>query len=146
MALIALSIGNVAKATGIKVVTIRYYEQIGLLPEPARTEGNYRAYGAEHVRQLRFIRRCRDLGFTLDQVRDLLRLSLQRSQECNEVDRITMRHLAHIEEKVSDLNRLAEELRRLSTCCRGNGLIADCRIIEALSPGTGITPTPTDGR
>ena len=64
-----LSIGNLAKATGTKVVTIRYYEQIGLLPVPARTEGNYRAYNDEHLRRLRFIRRCRDLGFTLDQVR-----------------------------------------------------------------------------
>ena len=61
-----LSIGDVAKATGVKVVTIRYYEQIGLMPTPSRTEGNYRAYSQEQIRGLRFIRRCRDLGFTLD--------------------------------------------------------------------------------
>src|SRR3977135_3847055 len=77
-----LSIGDVAKATGVKVVTIRYYEQIGLMPAPSRTEGNYRAYSQEHIRGLRFIRRCRDLGFTLDQVRDLLRLSTQ--EPCTE--------------------------------------------------------------
>jgi Cu(I)-responsive transcriptional regulator len=129
-----LSIGEVAKATGVKVVTIRYYEQIGLMPTPLRTEGNYRAYSKEHIRGLQFIRRCRDLGFTLDQVRDLLRLASQKNEECSEVDRITMRHLADIEAKVSDLTRLAAELRRISECCRGDGLIADCRIIEALSP------------
>jgi len=87
-------------------VTVRYYEQVGLLPVPSRTVGNYRSYSDEHVRRLRFIRRCRDLGFTLDQIRDLLRFS----------------------------DRLAEELRRLNNCCQGKGIIADCRIIEALSP------------
>lgn len=135
-----LSIGDVAKATGIKVVTIRYYEEIGLVPAPTRTEGNYRAYSQEHLRWLRFIRRCRDLGFTIDQVRDLLRLSSQKNNECAEVDRITMRHLADVEEKISDLKRLAKELRRISSCCRGDGLIADCRIIEALSPDAPLKP------
>ena len=132
-----LSIGEVAKATGVKVVTIRYYEQIGLMPAPSRTDGNYRAYSQEHIRGLRFIPRCRDLGFTLEQVRDLLRLASQKNEECSEVDRITMRHLADIEAKVSDLTRLATELRRISECCRGDGLIANCRIIEALSPARG---------
>ena len=69
-----LGIGDLARATGVKVVTIRYYERIGLMPAPPRTEGNYRAYHPEHVRWLRLIRRCRDLGFTLDLVRDLHRL------------------------------------------------------------------------
>ena len=90
--------------------------------------------GADHLHRLRFIRRCRDLGFTLDQIRDLLRLSSQKNEECSEVDRITVLHLTEIEQKISDLKRLAKELRRLSTCCKGNGIIADCRIIEALSP------------
>ena len=84
-----ISIGDLAKGTGTKVVTVRYYEQIGLLPVPSRTEGNYRTYSNEHMRRLRFIRRCRDLGFTLDQIRDLLRLSSQKNEDCAEVDRIT---------------------------------------------------------
>jgi Cu(I)-responsive transcriptional regulator len=129
-----LSIGDLSKATGAKVVTIRYYEQIGLLTIPSRTGGNYRVYKQEHMRRLRFIRRCRDLGFTLDQVRDLLRLSSQQNQACGEVDRITAQHLTEIEQKIADLTRLADELRRLSNCCQGQGVIADCRIIEALSP------------
>src|SRR4051794_17815215 len=129
-----LSIGDLAKATGIKVVTIPYYEQIGLFAAPPRTESNYRAFTHEHERRLRFIRRCRDLGFTLDQIRELLRLSAQESSKCADVDRITAEHLVEIEKKVTDLTRLAQELRRLSKCCRGKGIIANCRIIEALSP------------
>lgn len=128
-----LSIGDLAKATEIKIVTIRYYERIGLLPVPARTEGNYRAYSHGHLGLLRFIRRCRNLGFTLEQIRDLLRLSSQENQECAQVNRITAAHLGEIEQKVSDLKRLARELRRLSNCCQGDGRIAGCRIIEALS-------------
>lgn len=82
---------------------------------------------------LRFTRRCRDLGFTLEPVRDLLRLASRKNEECSEVNRITMQHLADIEAKVSDLSRLADELRRISESCRGDGLIANCRIMEAIS-------------
>jgi Cu(I)-responsive transcriptional regulator len=133
------SIGDLAKGTGTKVVTVRYYEQIRLLPVPSRTAGNYRTYSNEHMHRLRFIRRCRDLGFTLDQIRDLLRLSSQKDEERAEVDRITAQHLIEIERKISDLKRLAKELRRLNNCCQGNGIIADCRIIEALSPSREAT-------
>src|SRR3546814_280393 len=128
------TIGDLAKATGTKVVTIRYYERIGLLPPPERTTGNYRAYEPVHLERLRFIRRCRDLGFTLDQVRELLRLSSQEGKSCSEVDRIAAAHLAAIEEKIADLSRLADQLRRIISRCEGGGIIADCRIIEALSP------------
>ena len=79
-------------------------------------------------------RRCRDLGFTLDQVRDLLRLSSRKDQDCTAVDRLAAAHLAAVESKIADLKRLATELQRLNTCCQGGGRIADCRIIEALSP------------
>jgi DNA-binding transcriptional MerR regulator len=129
-----MSIGDLSKAAGVKVVTIRYYEQVGLMPDPPRTGGNYRTYSAEHVRRLQFIRRLRDLGFTLDEVRDLLRLSSEKNQPCDEVDRITHEHLATVEMKLRDLEKLASELRRLSRRCRGGGRIAECRIIEALSP------------
>ena len=129
-----ISIGDLAKGTGTKVVTVRYYEQIGLLPAPSRTAGNYRIYSNEHMRRLRFIRCCRDLGFTLAQIRDLLRLSSRKDEDCAEVDHIAAQHLIAIEQKISDLKRLANELRRLNNCCPGKGIIADCRIIEALSP------------
>jgi DNA-binding transcriptional MerR regulator len=103
------------------------------MPVPPRTAGNYRAYSADSVRRLQFIRRLRDLGFTLDEVRDLLRLSSEKNRLCDEVDRITHEHLATVEKKVRDLEKLAAELRRLSRCCRGGRRIAECRIIEALS-------------
>ena len=129
-----LTIGNLAKAAGTQVVTIRYYEQVGLLPPPQRTAGNYRIYQPAHLDRLRFIRRCRELGFTLDQVRDLLHLSSQANEACGDVDRITADHLAAIEQKIADLRRLADELRRISRRCQGDGRIADCQIVQALSP------------
>lgn len=129
-----LTIGKLARATDTKVVTIRYYERIGLLPPPQRTSGNYRAYEPAHLDRLRFIRKCRDLGFTLNQVRDLLRLSSREDQACSNVDRIAAEHLAAIENKIADLMRLSDELRRIGSLCQGGGIIAECRIIEALSP------------
>jgi DNA-binding transcriptional MerR regulator len=129
-----LSIGALAQAAGVKVVTIRYYEKIRLMPVPARTEGNYRAYKLEHLHRLRFIRRCRDLGFTLDQIRELLRFSGHGRSDCSGIDRITAKHLEDIERKIADLKSLAAELRRINRQCRGHGPIAECRILEALSP------------
>ena len=128
-----LSIGELAKETGVKIVTIRYYERIGVLPAPSRTLGNYRAYNEDHARRLRFIRRCRDLGFSLDQVRDLFRLSAENTTSCAEVCRIAERHLKAIEGKLADLTLLASELSRISASCSGNKPMAQCRIMEALS-------------
>ncbi len=122
-----------AKTTGTKVVTIRYYEKIGLLAAPERTAGNYRAYNNWHQDRLRFIRRCRDLGFSLQQVGELLDLSVQSQEDCAAVDRIADGHLAAIEQKISDLQGLARELRKINNCCKG-GRILDCRIIEAFMP------------
>ena len=128
-----MSIGELARTTGVKVVTIRYYEQIGVLPTPSRTSGNYRIYGQEHARRLRFIRRCRELGFSLDEVRDLFRLSARNAPSCAEVCRIAELHLQAVEKKLADLSYLASELRRISASCNGNRPMAECRIMEALS-------------
>ncbi len=133
------SIGELSKATGVKVVTIRYYEHVKLMPEPARTEGNYRIYSREHLHRLQFVRRCRDLGFTLDQLRDLLGLSVQSRRRCSGIDRIAENHLKEIESKIADLGRLAAQLRRIKNGCPGKGRIADCRILAALSPSRGKT-------
>jgi DNA-binding transcriptional MerR regulator len=115
-----LSIGELATETGVKVVTIRYYEQIGVVPLPVRTSANYRAYSPEHVQRLRFIRRCRDLGFSLDQVRYLFRLSAENAPSCAEVCRVAERHLPVIQSKLADLERLASELLRISASCNGS--------------------------
>jgi len=106
----------------------------GAFPVAPRTAGNYRAYQQGHVRRLRFIRRLRDLGSTLEHVRDLLRLASEKNQACAEADGITREHPTDVEHKVHDLKKLAAELRRLSKCCHGVGLRADCRIIEDLPP------------
>jgi Cu(I)-responsive transcriptional regulator len=129
----SLTIGALAKKTGTKVETIRYYERIDLLPAPRRTSGNYRIYGAEHLGRLSFIRRARDLGFSIEQVRELLSLADRPSQSCAGVDAIARHHLAEVERKISDLNAMRRELSTIIDQC-GRNVIADCRIIEALSP------------
>ncbi len=100
------SIGDLAKSTATKVETIRYYERIGLLPAPERTAGNYRSYSAAHLGRLSFIRRARDLGFSIEQVRDLLGLSDQRARSCEAVDAIAREHLACPASALMGPNRL----------------------------------------
>jgi len=130
----ALRIGDLARQTDTRVVTIRYYEKIGLLAPRSRSAGNYRTYGQPELDRLRFIRRCRTLGFSLDQVRELLALSAEAEQPCGDVDRLTAGHLAEVERKIADLTALANELRRIAASCQGTGRIADCRIVEAIAP------------
>jgi DNA-binding transcriptional MerR regulator len=128
-----LTIGKLASATGTKVETIRYYEQIGLLAAPARSAGNYRTYEGEHLRRLSFIRRARDLGFSIDQVRELMGLADRREQSCMAVDVIANQHRDAITRKIADLTALASELDALIDSCSRN-TVAECRIIEALGP------------
>lgn len=127
----SLSIGDLARATGTKVETIRYYERTGLLPPPPRTRGNYRAYGAGHLARLGFVRRARGLGFSIGQVRALLGLADQRERSCEAVDAIAREHLAEVDRKLADLAALRRELASLIGRCR-RGTVAECRIIEAL--------------
>lgn len=129
-----MKIGELARATATKVETVRFYEKSGLLPAPGRTAGNYRAYGASHLARLSFIRRARDLGFSLDQVRALLNLSDDRARPCGAVDEIASAQLAAVDRKIADLTALRRELASLLDQC-SRGTIADCRIIDALAPG-----------
>ena len=128
-----MRIGELGEATATKVETIRYYEQTGLLPPPERTSANYRRYDADHLARLSFIRRSRDLGFSIDQVRALLDLSDDRSRDCRTVDEIATDHLREVDRKIADLQALRRELSRLITSCEG-GTTAECRILEALAP------------
>lgn len=128
-----LTIGDLSKATDTKVETIRYYERIGLLAAPARTAGNYRAYAHSELGRLSFIRRARDLGFGIDQIRALLSLSEKKKRSCKAVDVIARQHLADVEIKIADLMALRSELDSLIRQC-GCGIIENCRIIEALAP------------
>ena len=129
----ALTIGEMGKATNTKIETIRYYEKIGLLPKPARTSSNYRDYGQAELGRLSFIRRSRDLGFSLDQVRALLGLSDDKSCDCAGIDRIANQHLLEVDRKIADLQALRRELKAVIDSCDG-GTVAECRIIEALGP------------
>ncbi|MEN3749850.1 helix-turn-helix domain-containing protein [Sphingomonas sp. HF-S3] len=131
----ALTIGTLARATATSVETIRYYERIGLLPAPPRTRANYRAYGQAQLGRLSFIRRARDLGFSLDQVRTLLSLSDDADRDCAAIDRIATAHLEAVERKLADLTALRRELKAVIESC-GGGTVGDCRIIEALGPGS----------
>ena len=118
---------------GTGAETIRYYEKIALLPKPARTSSNYRSYGSLEVARLTFIRRARELGFSLDQVRTLLSLSDERGKSCAEVDEIARAHLETVEQKIADLTALKRELSSTISQC-SQGTIADCRILDALGP------------
>jgi DNA-binding transcriptional MerR regulator len=128
-----VTIGELGKLTETKIETVRYYERIGLLPVPARTSGNYRVYSKDQVGRLSFVRRARDLGFTIDEVRELLSLSDQKDRSCEAVDAIARQHLADVDRKIADLTALRRELDSIIGQC-GCGTIAECRIIEALSP------------
>jgi DNA-binding transcriptional MerR regulator len=126
-----LSIGKLGQAARVKVPTIRYYEQIGILPEAERTAGNQRLYGRETLRRLSFIRHARELGFPLEAIRDLLSLSDQPDQSCAAADVIAKEQLAAVKARIARLIVLQAELERMVVQCAG-GSIADCRVIEVL--------------
>lgn len=126
------AIGDLARATGSKVQTIRYYEGMGLMPKPQRTPGNQRMYGPEHRERLAFIRHARELGFSLDDIRELLALGGRPDQSCERADRIASAHLAEVARKIARLLALRTELRRMIRSCR-RGRIAECRVIESLA-------------
>ncbi len=127
-----LSIGHLSRLAGVGVETIRYYERIGLMPPPPRTTGNYRSYGPAHHQRLRFIRRSRDLGFTVAQVRALLMLADRADHPCGQIDAIARDHLADVERKIADLRAMQDELHDLIDHC-GRSTVSDCRIVRALT-------------
>jgi DNA-binding transcriptional MerR regulator len=126
------SIGELSRATGCKIPTIRYYEQIGLMPEPARTQGNQRRYGAAHLARLSLIRHCRELGFGLDTVRDLLALAQSPGESCAAADQAARRQLRAINRKIESLMALRTELERMVEAC-GGGTVEDCRVMDILT-------------
>lgn len=129
-----LTIGTLAARTACKIETIRYYEKIGLLPAPPRSEGGHRVYGEDQVRRLRFIRRGRELGFSVADLRALLGLADEKAYKCGEVKAITVHHLQQVRDKIGDLRRLERTLARISSQCKG-GIRPACPIIEALFAG-----------
>ena len=125
------TIGVLSKGTGCNIETIRYYERIRLMPKPPRSPGGHRLYEDDHLRRLTFIRRSRELGFTLEEVRGLLRLVDGGSYTCAEVKTLTLDHAAEVRRKVADLRKLERVLREMAAECEG-GEVPECPIIDAL--------------
>ncbi len=126
-----LTIGKLSKTTAVNVETIRYYERIGLLATPARTDSGYRTFGEQDAARLRFIKRGRELGFSLEEIRTLVGLADQPGDSCTDVDRLVQIHLVEVRQRIADLQRLESELERLASC--SESIVRECRIIEALT-------------
>ncbi len=126
-----VTIGALSKQTGCHIETVRYYERIGVLFKPPRTEGGHRLYGREHIKRLMFVRRSRELGFSLGEIRTLLKLVDGKQYRCREVKALMEEHLGDIKKKISDLKRLQKTLADISSQCEG-GMVPECPIIDAL--------------
>lgn len=127
-----LTIGQLAKQAQVNVETVRYYERRGLIPEPPRRESGYRQYSQDAVARLQFIRRAKELGFSLREISDLLSLRVGPDATCGDVKRRAERKLTDIEEKLQALQRMKKALTKLAAACRGRGPTSECPILEAL--------------
>ncbi|MEO7073118.1 MAG: heavy metal-responsive transcriptional regulator [Rhodanobacter sp.] len=129
----SLTIGTIAKRVGVAIDTIRYYEREGLLPEPQRRASGYRSYGQSTVLQLRFIRRAKDLGFTLAEIRELLALSADRQHGVKAVKQRAQRRVDALDVRIAELQRVRDGLVQLVQACPGHGQPEDCPILLALA-------------
>jgi DNA-binding transcriptional MerR regulator len=127
-----ISIGELSRRAGVKVPTIRYYESVALMPAPPRSEGKQRRYAEPEVYRLIFIRHARELGFEIEAIRELLAMSAQPEQSCEEADRIARRHISEVDRRIGQLVALRTELQRMVDAC-GHGRVGDCRVIETLA-------------
>lgn len=130
---IELTIGRLSEAASCRIETIRYYEKIALLPAARRTSGGHRVYGGAELRRLTFIRRCRELGFSVDDIRDLLRLVDGGALTCAEVKSITENHLQDVRQRLADLRNMERALREMVRGCSGDR-VPECPIIDSLFP------------
>jgi MerR family gold-responsive transcriptional activator of gol and ges genes len=126
-----MNIGEAARASGVSAKMIRYYESVGLIPPVGRTEAGYRAYAESDVHVLRFIRRARDLGFSVAEIHDLLGLWRDRSRKSADVKRVAQQHIADLQRRIDELRQMADTLRTLVACCAGNDR-PDCPILADL--------------
>ncbi|UJQ93406.1 MerR family transcriptional regulator [Mariluticola halotolerans] len=127
-----LSIGDLSRRTGVKVPTIRYYEQMGLIAPTERSEGNQRRYGSHERERLSFIKHARDLGLKIEAIRELLDLSAHPERPCHEADRIAAEQLIAVRARIENLKRLEHELERITSHCHGDQ-VRDCYVIRALA-------------
>jgi len=129
----AFTIGALSKGSGVSIETIRYYERIGLVPKPARSDSGYRHYHPTDLARLKFIKRGRELGFSIEEIRTLLLLAEHPETPCHEADDLAKKHLQLVEERIADLIRLRGVLTGLAGC--EQRLAKDCKLIETLSGG-----------
>jgi Cd(II)/Pb(II)-responsive transcriptional regulator len=129
----SFKIGELAKQTGCLVETIRYYEREGLLLEPARSEGNYRLYTDIHIERLQFIRHCRSLDMTLEEIRNLLKFRDAPEENCSQVNALLDEHIKHVSNRIKELRFLQKDLRRLRSLCERAQAAKDCRILQSLA-------------
>jgi MerR family mercuric resistance operon transcriptional regulator len=125
------AIGEMSNLTGVNIETIRYYERIAIMPKPDRTQGGNRQYNHDQLKRLFFIKRCRDLGFNLDEIRALLEMVDRDDFTCGEVHEMTISHLSDVEKKLNDLIRLKQSLKKMASEC-SQGDIPECPIIDTL--------------
>lgn len=128
-----MKIGELAKVARCPVETIRYYEREGLLAPPLRSAGNFRLYGPAHVERLRFIRNCRALDMSQDEIRRLLELSDNPAAACGAVNTLFDEHIAHVEERIRELSQLREQLATLRRGCQNDARVDDCGILQGLA-------------
>lgn len=140
-----MKIGELAQKAGCQVETVRYYEREGLLPAPARSEGNYRLYGAQHLERLVFIRNCRTLDMTLEEIKRLLALRDLPHESCAGINSLVDEHIEHVEARISSLMALREQLTELRDRCNGPQEAEDCGILRQLNVSGGVQPLPDDG-
>lgn len=130
---VSLRIGDLVRRTQCSPETIRYYEREGLLPSPSRTSGNYRVYDRAHVERLAFIRKCRSLDMTLDEIRDLLRCRDLPQENCDAAHALIDEHIAHVATRIAELQDLDRQLRALRRQCKPTREKKDCGILDGLS-------------
>ena len=135
-----MKIGELAKATGTQVETVRYYEREGLLPTPLRTEGNYRIYGASHTERLSFIRHCRSLDMTLGEIRTLLGFKDAPEDNCEQVNALLDEHIGHVAQRIQELRALERQLKTLREQCQVTQAAAHCGILSELSAASRAQP------
>jgi len=133
--------GKLAKKTGCNLETIRYYEKIGLMPEPARSAAGYRQYDQSHERRLKFIMRGRELGFVIDNIKSLLDLVDRKVVSCGEVSKLAKQHLETVQQKIADLRRIEEVLSKTVRACSGED-VPECPVIDALFLGLNRVSPP----
>lgn len=131
-----MTIGQLASAVGVNIQTVRYYERRGIIPEPGRAASGYRQYDGEALARLRFVRRAQELGFSLDEIEELLSLRVEDRSSCSAVETKTRAKLEDVQGKIRELKRMEHVLEKLAASCAAREPTADCPILETIEAAT----------